>query len=124
MKKLVPLVIDLATDWYELGAILLDEREEAQLKVIESTHGNDVKKCCKAMLRYWIDNHPEATWHQLVTALRSRGVDLHNVATRIEGNLSDYSKENYRILYSRKVWRVESLAGRKFGEFSESFAIH
>ena len=97
MKKLLPLVTDMASEWYELGAMLLEEKEESQLKVIESTHGNNVKKCCMAMLKYWLDKHPEATWHQLVTALRSSGVDLDSVAASIEGNFSDCSKESYVI---------------------------
>ena len=88
-------MVDMATNWYELGAILLEERQEAQLKIIESTHGSNVKKCCSAMLRYWIDKHPEATWHQLVTALRSPGVDLDAVASSIERN---FSSKNYLSL--------------------------
>ena len=77
-------MIDMATNWYELGAILLEEKQEAQLEVIDSTHGSNVRKCCAAMLRYWIDKHPKASWHQLVTALRSPGVDLDSVASKIE----------------------------------------
>ena len=92
MKRLVPLVTDMATNWYELGAMLLEEKEEAQLKIIEGTHGNNVKKCCMVMLKYWIDKHPKATWHQLVTALRSSGVDLDSVATSIEENFTSYGK--------------------------------
>ena len=84
MQKLVPLMIHMAPNWYVLGAILLEETEEEQLKIIESTHGSDVQKCCLVMLKYWLDKHPQATWRQLVTALRSPGVDLDAVASRIE----------------------------------------
>ena len=80
---------EVVSNWYELGAILLEEKQEAQLKMIESTHGSNVKKCCLAMLRYWIDKHPQATWHQLVTALRSSGVDLDTVASNIEERFTD-----------------------------------
>ena len=81
-------MVDMAANWYELGAILLEKRQEARLKVIKSTHGSNVIECCSAMLRYWIDKHPKATWHQLVTALRSPGVDLNTVASSIEGNFA------------------------------------
>ena len=88
MKKLVPLLVDIAPIWYDLGAILLEERQEGQLRMIECTHGNNVRRCCSAMLRYWLDKQPDATWQQLVTALRSTGVDLDTVASRIEENFA------------------------------------
>ena len=74
----------MASHWYELGAMLLEENQEAQLKVIQRTYGTDVRKCCLNMLEYWIDTHPEATWHHLVIAMRSPGVDLVAVASDIE----------------------------------------
>ena len=83
-QKVLPYVSHLATNWYELGAMLLEENQEGHLKLIKSTHGNDSKKCCLAMLQYWWDTHPEAAWHHLVTALRSPGVDLGTVASVIE----------------------------------------
>lgn len=76
----------------------MEEKEEAQLKIIESTHGNNVKKCCMVMLKYWIDKHPKATWHQLVTALRSPGVDLDSVATSIEEDFTSYSKRKNDVI--------------------------
>ena len=87
-KKLLPYVARVASNWYELGAMLLEEEQESQLKIIKSTHGNDVKACCLYMLQYWMDTHSEATWHQLVTALRSPGVELTAVAADIEKNFS------------------------------------
>lgn len=97
MKKLVPLMVDMAANWYELGAILLEENQEAQLKVIGSTHGSNVRKCCSTMLRYWIDKHPGATWHQLVTALRTPGVDLNSVASNIENNFTSKRNSHYLL---------------------------
>ena len=74
----------VASNWYELGATLLEERQESHLRLIQSNHSSDVKKCCLAMLQYWMDTHSEATWHQLVTALKSPGVDLAVAACDIE----------------------------------------
>ena len=87
-KQLLPFLGCMAPNWYELGAMLLDASQESQLKMIQATHGNDAKKCCLAMLQMWMDTHPEATWHHLVTALRSPGVDLATVAADIEGNFT------------------------------------
>ena len=83
-RRLLPFVVHLAPNWYELGAMLLKEEQEPQLKLIQATYSSDMKKCCLALLQYWMDTHPEATWHHLVTALRSPGVDLAAVASEIE----------------------------------------
>ena len=88
-------MVHLAPNWYELGAMLLKEEQESQLKLILATYGNDVKKCCWALLQYWMDTHPKATWHHLVTALRSPGVDLAAVASEIE---KDFEGKNNNII--------------------------
>ena len=87
-KQLLPFVANIAPSWYEVGAVLLDMKQESQLRLIQATHTNDLRKCCLAMLQYWTSMHHEATWHQLVTALRSPGVDLAAVASEIEKNFS------------------------------------
>ena len=64
--------------------MLLEEKQEAHLKTIKTTHGGDARKCCLEMLHYWMDTHPEDTWDHLVTALKSPGVELTAVASDIE----------------------------------------
>ena len=86
-KKLLPFKDAIAPNWYEVGAMLLDETQEQRLKVIKATHGNDAKKCCMDMFQYWMDSR-QATWHHLVSALRSPGVDLVKVAADIERNIT------------------------------------
>ena len=92
-KQLLPFLAQLAPNWYELGATLLDVEQESQLRVIQTNY-NDVTKCCLAMLQHWMETHPKATWNQLVAALRSPGVNLDVVASEIEkhfiGELCDY----------------------------------
>ena len=39
------------------------------------------------MLDLWIDKQPYASWNQLIDALRSPGVEMINVASKIEGML-------------------------------------
>ena len=87
-KTLLPFVAQLAPSWYELGAMLLEEKQEAHLILIQDTHGVNKKKCCLAMLQYWMSTHSEATWHHLVTALRSPGVDLTAIASDIESKFA------------------------------------
>ena len=36
------------------------------------------------MLMYWLDTHSNATWNDLVEALKTPGVELTNVASMVE----------------------------------------
>ena len=78
----------IAPNWYEVGAKLLEVEQESHLKLIRTDHGSDARKCCLAMLQFWMDTDPEATWHDLVMALRSPGVDLSRAASDIESNFA------------------------------------
>jgi len=84
-QQLLSFVIPrVASKWYEVGVMLLKEEQESQLLQIESNYGQDVKKCCFEMFRYWKQTHPDTNWYHLVTALKSPGVELHLVAADIE----------------------------------------
>ena len=88
-KKLQRYMIpDVATKWYELGLELFDEKEEHKLNIIKSNHGNDAKKCCLEMFLLWLENNNDATWYQIVEALKSPGVELSVVAVDLEKKLS------------------------------------
>ena len=69
--------------WYELGIALLDDDQLTQLKTIKSNN-IEVNRCCIEMLMYWLDTHSNATWNDLVEALKTPGVELNNVATMVE----------------------------------------
>ena len=83
-KALLPFVPQLAPNWYQLGIMLLEEKDERHLRIIKDTHGSDKQRCCLEMLQYWMETHPKATWCDLVTALKSPGVELTAVASDIE----------------------------------------
>jgi len=36
------------------------------------------------MLELWLNRQPNATWNQLIKALRAPGIELNNVASKIE----------------------------------------
>ena len=82
-RHVIPYV---ATKWYELGAELFDEGEEYKLDTIESSHKNDVNKCCHEMFRMWLKT-TNITWSQIPEALKSPGVDLESVAAELEKDL-------------------------------------
>ena len=64
------------------------EDQETQLNIIESNHAGDSKKCCMDMFRYWLIANTDASWQQLVEALRSPAVKLPVVAADIEKMLT------------------------------------
>ena len=103
-RKLLPFLTRLANNWYELGAMLLEEKQEGHLKLIQTTHGSDARKCCLAMLQYWMETQPEATWHHLVTALRSPGVEMAAVASDIEGNFTGKIEHCDAPLHDFKIY--------------------
>ena len=68
-----------------MGIELLEDDQLAQLRVITANY-NDVTRQCSEMFIYWLQTHPNATWHQLVAALRAPGVEMNDVAATLEGN--------------------------------------
>ena len=84
--------------WYEIGVMLLQEEEEQRLERIQSDFymdGHRIK--CLSMLQHWMSTHPEATWNDLLTALRSPGVDCPNIASDIEKNFTGTYLDYYCI---------------------------
>ena len=81
LDHVVPHVI---SHWYELGVKLLKEDQEAHLDTIKSNHSSDNKKCCIEMFWYWLSTNTNATWKQLIYALRSPAVELPVVAANLE----------------------------------------
>ena len=71
----------MATKWYELGAELLDEKEEHTLSTIEINYSRDANKCCFEMFRRWLQTDVNATWSRIVEALESPGINLASLAT-------------------------------------------
>ena len=88
MKELQRLGIThtIAPKWYELGIELLDEDQLPRLSIIKSNHMK-VSRCCSEMLMFWLNNHHDATWYQLMVALREPGVEMHDAAAVIEAQI-------------------------------------
>ena len=76
---------DVSTKWHDLGLELLEQDDEENLNEIEANNSNDVSKCCKEMFRLWLRKCTNATWNQLIQALKE--IELNNLAAKIEGML-------------------------------------
>ena len=89
-KKLLDYVVPRITPrWFDLGVKLLNEDQKSHLDIISSDHANDNRTCCKKMLWYWLDTNTNATWEQLIAALRSPAIELFVVAADLEKMLTD-----------------------------------
>ena len=77
-----------AKNWYDVGLELLEPEDESKLDEIQTDKGGNVNECCGVMLYLWLQKQPYATWNQLIDALRSPGVELFDVASKIEEMLN------------------------------------
>lgn len=64
--------------WKNLGIELMI-RSNA-LEIIQLSN-SDVKGCCSAMFRLWLEGQTDASWRQLIEALRQ--LQLNNLASQI-----------------------------------------
>ena len=77
----------VSSKWYELGIALLDDDQVGQLKVIKAD-SDELTRQCSEMLSYWLETHSDVTWNDLVAGLRAPGVEMNELATTIEGQLT------------------------------------
>ena len=75
----------MSSKWHDLGLELLEQEDEEKLNEIETNNPNDVSKSCKEMFQLWLRKCTNATWNQLIGALKD--VNLNSIATSIEGKL-------------------------------------
>ena len=61
---------------------LLDLEDIYTLDEIQKNYPSDASTCCTKMFQLWLDRQPEASWEQLIQALR--GIDLDEVASTTE----------------------------------------
>ena len=90
-KHVIPKV---ATRWYDLGLELLEAKYVRNLVIIQANNRDDVSKCCRQMFMKWLDTQTDASWSQLIQAVKS--IELNDVAASIEqfiqGKISSRSK--------------------------------
>ena len=81
------VVKDVADRWRYLGIQLLDPFSGNDLNIIEKNHPLNVVGCCHSMFQKWLETKPDATWNQLLLALKSPCVELNHLADQIEQKL-------------------------------------
>ena len=80
------MIMSVADKWRDLGVQLLGDARDRQgmLNVIAADHPHDVTNCCKRVLEKWLDANTDATWNQLIKALKSPGIQQNHLAGQIE----------------------------------------
>ena len=69
----------------ELLGELLGEEVESELNAIAVDSHGSVIKCCSGMFSLWLERQPEATWRQLISALKN--IKLVSLAKNVENLL-------------------------------------
>ena len=90
------VVPKVAHKWRDLGVQLFRSDQQETLDIIKSNHPQDAEECCKRVLKKWLDTTAEATWDQLITALRSPSIELDYLSTQIE-YMMIIECEHYRV---------------------------
>ena len=78
------VVNEIAHKWRDLGVQLLRPDQGNVLNIIAVDHPNDAVSCCKCVLEKWLDTTSDATWNELIRALRSPSVQLVSFAGQLE----------------------------------------
>jgi len=79
-KHVIPKV---NTKWYDLGLELLDDEYAGELETIHKDYRNDGSKtCCQKMFSKWLETRDDASWDQLIEAMRT--IKLNSIASDVE----------------------------------------
>ena len=68
--------------WHDLGLELLEQEDEDELNELRANNPNNESECCKKMFELWLRKRNNATWFQLIQALRE--IDLNTLAHKVE----------------------------------------
>ena len=93
------IVANIAACWQDVGYELLEtEREdEIQLNTIKSEPSLGNKERARKMLTLWLDKKPDASWNDLIRALRVPSIGLYTIALDIKARLLPEGKHRASI---------------------------
>ena len=107
LKDLYDHVVSrVAKNWKDIGVKLLRSDQTYELDIIETKYPQDVFRCCKCVLEKRLESSVDATWNQLIEALRCPSVGLNYFASELEQRLKPeckiiamYLLMKYKCLY-------------------------
>ena len=71
--------------WRDLGMVLMPDAV-AELCTISRDHRDNIVSCCSSLFWLWLERQPDATWKQLIKALKE--INLNHLAAQIEEMLT------------------------------------
>ena len=75
----------VGSKWFYLGIELLHCDDDAdELDKIKSNNPLDLDGCCSEMFQLWLKRQSNASWNQLIKALRQPGIKLEVLASKVE----------------------------------------
>ena len=74
----------VGSKWHDLGIELLERDDVDELDKIKVQYPQDLNECCKAMFQLWLRKQSNASWNQLIEALRQPGIELDALASKVE----------------------------------------
>ena len=84
LKDLANFVVPQASArWCYLGIQLFDSQDIGKLQSMKKEYKTHEDRCTE-MFSHWLDTEQNATWKNLIEGLKSRCVNLPNVARNIE----------------------------------------
>ena len=84
-NHVVPRVAD---KWKDIGVELLHPTliDDRVLEMIKGNHPHSNEECCKIMFDKWLESQKEASWNQLLEAIKATG--LKYIASKLENELT------------------------------------
>ena len=67
----------IANRWYDIGLELLEQKDEKAVNIIKKNNAGNITECCIEMLELWLNRQSNATWNQLIDALKAPGIELN-----------------------------------------------
>ena len=92
------VTIKAAHKWRDLGIQLLKYDPIRTSDMIAADNPHDVVSCCEHVFQRWLETSADASWNQLIIALRSPTVQLDSFADELEQMMSKECK-----IYSNTV---------------------
>ena len=67
LEQLMKNHVDIIRHWWQLGKVLLDQDVQKLDKIDDS---DDNEACCLEMFRVWLNRQRNASWSELIAALK------------------------------------------------------
>ena len=87
-----------------MGIELLGDESLHALDEIQQNYPRDAGTCCTKMFQLWLERQPEASWRQLIQALREPNIEMNELANAIEQKLISINEGKLYVEYAAPVY--------------------